>query len=424
MPLSPTLRRIPTRSLLLVAGVVIAFLFALHIPAKSATSIAPGDLIKGPTDAVYYYGQNGKRFVFPNAKTYFTWYTDFSTVKIITAEELASIPLRGNVTYRPGVKLVKVTTDPKVYAVGANAVLRWVKTENVAKVLHGADWNKKVEDIPDAFFVNYTVGTDIGSASDFSPSGEMIAAKNINLDKKLGTLIWFPKPSATFQWQLSGVFDNTVNADVYDLDLFDTPKETIGALHAKGKKVICYISAGSWENWRPDKDAFPSIIIGKDYGSWPGEKWLDIRRIDGLGPILQKRFDLAKEKGCDAIEPDNIDGFRANTGFPLTYADQLRFNQWLADQAHQRDMSIGLKNDSEQVRDLLPYFDWALTEGCHVQGWCEQMAPLVSAGKAVFQIEYTDSHTTLAAICPAAKKLGFSASLKHRNLDAWIQRCP
>jgi endo-1,4-beta-xylanase len=109
-------------------------------------------------------------------------------VKTISADELASIPLGGNVTYRPGVKLVKVTTVPKVYAVAAHGVLRWVKTEEVAKALYGVDWNKKVDDIPDAFFVNYTVGADIGSTSDFSPSLETLTAKNINTDKKLSDL--------------------------------------------------------------------------------------------------------------------------------------------------------------------------------------------------------------------------------------------
>ncbi len=402
----------------------VCFVLFLSISRSHAASISSGDLVKGPTDAVYYYGQNGKRYVFPNSKTYFTWYTNFSTVKIITADELASIPLGGNVTYRPGVKLVKITTDPKVYAVSAYGTLRWVKTEDSARTLYGTDWNKKIDDIPDAFFVNYTVGADIATASDFSPSFETLAARDINTDKKLGISIWSPKLNSTFQLQFSGDFDASIDADVYDLDLFETTKETIAMLHAKGKHVVCYISVGSWENWRPDTAAFPSEVIGKDYAGWPGEKWLDIRRIDLLGTILQKRFDVAKEKKCDAIEPDNIDGFGTVTGFPLTSADQLNFNKWIAEQAHKRGMSIGLKNDSEHISDLLPSFDWALLEDCHVQGWCEQVMPFVSAGKAVFQIEYTDTSATLAEMCPVAKKRGFSTFLKHRNLDAWIQRCP
>ncbi len=399
------------------------FVLFASVSRSHASSISPGDLVKGPTDAVYYYGQNGKRFVFSNARTYFTWYTNFSTVKTMSTKELASLPLGGNVTYRPGVKLVKITTNPKVYAVAQGGVLRWVKTEDIVRTLYGFQWNKQVDDIPDAFFANYMVGADIERASDFSPSLETLSARDINTDKKLDGLRWSPKLDSTFQLQFAGDFDPSIDADIYDLDLFGTSKETIAALHAKGKNVVCYTSVGSWENWRPDKDTFPSAIIGKDYHGWPGEKWLDIRRIDALGLILQKRFDHAKEKGCDAIEPDNIDGYNADSGFPLTYADQRRFNTWLAEQVHLRGMSIGLKNNPEQISDLLPLFDWALLESCHVQGWCEQVAPFVAAGKAVFQIEYTDKSATLAEICPAAKKRGFNAFLKHRDLDAWIQRC-
>ncbi|TAL19907.1 hypothetical protein EPN90_02145 [Patescibacteria group bacterium] len=159
-------------------------LLAVSFRVQAAT-ISTGDLIKGSTGAVYYYGQNGKRFVFPNSKTYFTWYTNFSTVKTISAGELAAIPLGGNVTYRPGFKLVKITTNPKVYAVAVGGVLRWVKTEALAISLYGADWNQKIDDIPDAFFVNYTVGAEITNVSDFSPATELAAAGNINIDKKL-----------------------------------------------------------------------------------------------------------------------------------------------------------------------------------------------------------------------------------------------
>lgn len=173
------------KTLFLSAFLVASFLSFFAASLAHAATIAPGDLIKGPSsDSVYYYGQNGKRFVFPNAKTYFTWYPDFSTVKTITADELAAIPLGGNVTYRPGVKLVKVATDPKVYAVAAHGVLRWVKTEDAARSLYGSQWNKSVDDIPDTFFVNYTVGADVTTSADFTPSSEMLDAKDIDTDKK------------------------------------------------------------------------------------------------------------------------------------------------------------------------------------------------------------------------------------------------
>jgi len=157
----------------------------VFVPNAQATTISSGDLIKASTPAVYYYGANAKRYVFPNEKTYKTWYADFSGVKIITDAELAAIPIAGNVTYRPGVKLVKITTDPKVYAIAANGTLRWVTNESLAVSLYGANWQKMIEDIPDPFFVNYTVGSPINNTLDYSPGTATAAAVSINADKSL-----------------------------------------------------------------------------------------------------------------------------------------------------------------------------------------------------------------------------------------------
>jgi hypothetical protein len=217
--------------------------------------------------------------------------------------------------------------------------------------------------------------------------------------------------------------DQSFNVAMYDIDLFDNDASVVSALHAQGRHVVCYLSAGSWENWRPDANQFPTIVLGKNYTGWPGERWLDIRRIDLLGPIMRHRLDLCKAKGFDAVEPDNIDGYTNDTGFPLTYQDQLAYNRWFAAEAHARGLPIGLKNDADQVADLLPYFDWALTEDCFDQGWCDQVVPFVNAGKAVFAAEYTDTGMTLARFCPQANALNFNAILKHRDLDAWRQAC-
>jgi len=240
-----------------------------------------------------------------------------------------------------------------------------------------------------------------------------------------GKAIWQPAPGITWQWQLrDSPVDTSGEAKVYDINLFDNDASVVAALHAQGRKVICYMSAGSWEDWRSDKDQFPPEVVGKDYKGWPGEKWLDIRQIDKLAPILRARLDLCHDKGFDGIEPDNIDAYTNDTGFPLTYQDQLRYNIWLADEAHARGLAIGLKNDSEQVADLLPYFDWALTEDCFDQGWCEQMIPFIEAGKVVIDTEYTDTGIALEDFCSQAKAMQFSAILKHRDLDAFIQACP
>ncbi len=133
--------------------------------------------------AVYYLRADGKRDVFPNAKTYFSWYPDFNGIVSISQTEMQSYPLGVNVTYRPGVRLVKIQTDPKVYAVAAGGVLRWVETEAVAKALYGDMWAKMVDDVVDSFFVNYTIGAKIATATDYDKAGEMAKSPTIAADK-------------------------------------------------------------------------------------------------------------------------------------------------------------------------------------------------------------------------------------------------
>ena len=231
---------------------------------------------------------------------------------------------------------------------------------------------------------------------------------------------WRPGPGTSWQWQLSGTIDTSIDVDMYDIDLFDTPQSVIDQLHHGGKKVICYVSAGSYEDWRPDKDNYPGEILGHDLDGWPGEKWVDIRRLDTLGPILAARFDLAVTKQCDGIEPDNIDGYTNSTGFPLTAADQLVFNRWLATQAHRRGLSIGLKNDLDQVQQLVNDFDWALNEQCFQYNECDALLPFIQAGKPVFGVEYKGD---TADFCPRANAKNFDWLKKKINLDSWRIPC-
>lgn len=158
------------------------------ITSSVTTAANPGDLIRGTTyTSVYYLGADGLRYVFPNEKTYFTWYSDFRQVKRISDTALGEIQLAGNVTYRPGKKLVKINTDPRTYAVEEGGVLRWIETEAVAASLYGGDWNTKVDDIPDAFFANYDIGQPIDEASDYV-LGEILAnTTDIGDDKDIVT---------------------------------------------------------------------------------------------------------------------------------------------------------------------------------------------------------------------------------------------
>lgn len=162
----------------------LALIAAALLPAAASAATA-GSLIRASGAAVYYYAPDGKRYVFPNLKTYSTWYADFSSVVTVTDAELAALPIGGNVTYRPGVRMVKITSDPKVYAVSSGRTLRPIKDEATAVALYGANWASKVDDVPDAFFVNYIVGTEVASAAQFSPSVVTAAATSIAADRGL-----------------------------------------------------------------------------------------------------------------------------------------------------------------------------------------------------------------------------------------------
>jgi hypothetical protein len=230
---------------------------------------------------------------------------------------------------------------------------------------------------------------------------------------------------ATFAWQLTGTLPTSIKAQVVDVDLFGTSAAQVAALKAGGARVICYISVGSLEDWRPDVSAFPAEVVGKDYDGWPGEKWLDIRQIAKLAPVMRARLDLCKQKGFDGVEPDNMDAYQADTGFPLTRANQVAYVKWLADEAHRRGLSIGQKNAADLTAELQPLLDWALTESCYEQDdWCADLSPYVAAGKPVFMTEYEEVMHDWSGACRRASTLRFTAILKRLDLDSWMQTCP
>ena len=193
----------------------------------------------------------------------------------------------------------------------------------------------------------------------------------------------------------------------------------VSALHSAGREVVCYLSVGSWENWRPDAGRFPESVKGASNG-WPGEKWLDIRRLGVLGPIMRARVKMCAKRGFDAVEFDNVDGFQNHTGFPLTGADQLTYDIFLANLAHRNGMSAVLKNDVSQIPKLLPYFDFALNEQCFQYTECGKLRAFVNAGKPVFGVEYKLDATQF---CPQANAMDFNFLQKKLNLGPWLVAC-
>jgi uncharacterized protein (TIGR03437 family) len=242
----------------------------------------------------------------------------------------------------------------------------------------------------------------------------------VGLSAAQNSTVWVPPAQVNWQWQLTSPVDITVDADIYDIDMFDNDASLVAALHAKGRKVICYVDVGSWEGWRPDAKTFPESVKGKAMDGWPDEKWLDIRRWDVLGPIMTARMSLCKQKGFDAVEPDNVDGYTNSTGFSLTAADQLSYNRHIAQAAHNLGLSVGLKNDVDQLSELVNDFDWALNEQCFRYKECSGYSAFTSAGKSVLQVEY-DLPTT--SFCPTANSMNLNSMLKHVSLDAYRSPC-
>ena len=244
-----------------------------------------------------------------------------------------------------------------------------------------------------------------------SPSGDEAA---------VSSEFWTPEPGTDWQWQLIGEVDTSVDVPVYDIDGFENDAAVVEELHARDVRVICYISAGAWEDFRPDADEFPEEILGEPNG-WPGERWLDIRALDVLEPIMAERFDMCADKGFDAVEPDNMDAYVNDSGFDITADDQLAFNRMIADLAHERGLSVGLKNDLDQIPELVDDYDFAVNEQCAQYEECEALTPFVEAGKAVFHAEY---ELTTEEFCPVTVPLGLSSLLKNYDLDAWRETCP
>lgn len=226
--------------------------------------------------------------------------------------------------------------------------------------------------------------------------------------------------STTWQWQLQETLNTSYDVDLYEIDLFDTPTATIQALKDAGRAVICYFSAGSWEDFRSDAGAFPSAIRGNVYSGFEDERWLDIRSQIVLNLMLA-RLDLAVQKGCDGVEADNVDGFGNNTGFPLTSADQLGFNRRLFNAAHERGLAVALKNDGDQVAALITYVDLSVNERCHELAECGQLEAFVAAGKPVLNAEYLADYVSdsaaRAAMCGQARGRGFHTLVLPEDLD-------
>jgi hypothetical protein len=224
---------------------------------------------------------------------------------------------------------------------------------------------------------------------------------------------WIPPQHLTWYWQLQGTINNNEPVAAYDIDGFETSAAEVAALHAQGKHVICYIDVGTSEDFRPDFASFPAAVEGSTNG-WPGEKWLDVRNLSALEPIMTTRFQMCKEKGFDAVEPDNMDGYENSSGFPITAAQQVTYDTWVAGEVHSLGMAVFQKNDGEQTAQLESHFDGALDEQCNQYSECSNFQAYLSAGKPVLNAEY---ELSTSAFCAADNAAGIMGARYGLELD-------
>jgi hypothetical protein len=250
--------------------------------------------------------------------------------------------------------------------------------------------------------------------------------------------IWQPAAGTSWQWELGHPLSLTSAADmgtngtiytggsapapqVYDIDGFDNPASTVAALHAMGKKATCYLSVGTYENWRPDASSFPAGLLGSGNG-WPGEKWLNVSPAGPyygqLQAIMTARLQMCQSKGFDGVEFDNMDGSENRTGFAISTAQNNQYVEWLAASAHALGLAAFQKNSVDQSAALQPYLDGAIDEQCFEYGECSSLQPYLTAGKAVFEAEY---NTSPASYCAQANALDLSSVKYPLNLDGTVR---
>lgn len=231
---------------------------------------------------------------------------------------------------------------------------------------------------------------------------------------------WQPPPGTSWQVQYSDRIDVTLDVEMFDLDLFDTTDADWEAV--SGSTRICYFSAGSYEDWRPDAHLFPEAALGEPLDGWPGEWWLDITNSD-VRAIMLDRLDYAVQRGCDGVDPDNVNGYQNPTGLGLTPAMQLDYNRFLADEAHTRGLSVGLKNDIDQLSELVPWFDWALNEECADYDECDDYFYFTeNQGKAVFHVEYVDDWADAQALADEVCGVGPELDTLIKTWDLGAER--
>ncbi|MEO2279617.1 endo alpha-1,4 polygalactosaminidase [Pseudoalteromonas pernae] len=221
----------------------------------------------------------------------------------------------------------------------------------------------------------------------------------------------FPPQGSSWQWQLIGDINDEYETFAYDIDLSTNSAEQIADLKQQGRFVICYFSAGSFESYRDDAGAFFETDLGNVLTNYDQERWLDTRSKN-VREIMKSRMESAVSKGCDAVEPDNMDGHINDSGFELTAEDTVDYSIFIAEYARNLGLYVGMKNNVGLAGQLQPYFDFAINESCYRFSECTKLSPFYNAKKAIFHVEYLSvadvGDGKLDTVCAQTKPLGIS----------------
>lgn len=288
-----------------------------------------------------------------------------------------------------------------------------------------------------ALGVGLGVGLTVGRPTPQSDSSEETSSATPipSSDSQVPATVWKPTSGLTWQYDLQGAVSNPSrnNIDVWDIDLFENSADTISSFQSQGAKVVCYFSAGSYEDWRSDKGQFEPSDLGSPLEGWPGERWLNLNS-DNVRKIMEARLDIAVEKKCDGVDPDNVDGYNNDNGLGLTQQDSVNYMAFLSKAAHDRGLAIGLKNAGDIIPDVLDTVQFSVNEQCQQYNECDVFRPFTDANKPVFHVEYPKGDDTnnndsvpsseFNSICGDSSSSGFSTILKNMDLDVWIQECP
>lgn len=239
-------------------------------------------------------------------------------------------------------------------------------------------------------------------------------------DAQVPDAIWRPAADATFQLQLTGKLDTSVNAEVYIIDL-DSPAADFTALRKAGRRIVCHFSAGTVETFREDAADIPETAWGPTLEAYPDERWLDVT-FAGVREVMGARLERAVEHGCSAVLPENLSVHLVDSGFATTPASAIAYSRFLATQAAARGLGAMLSADA-MIDALAAEYTMGLAFNCLSEDACGRWAPLRKAGKAVMGVEVGDADSA-EAVCASARAQGLNTIVKHANFDAFRIACP